>query len=460
MINSRFLDGLDTKAAFDEAADAPGEGEARQASRSAQRKVNYRLRDWGISRQRYWGCPIPVIHCEDCGVVPVPDEDLPVELPDDATFDKPGNPLDRHPTWKHVDCPTLRRAGAARDRHDGHLRRQLLVLRALHRPARRRRRSTRRPPPTGCPSTSTSAASSTRSCTCSIRASSRAPCRDTGHLQLTSNVREPFAALFTQGMVTHETYKSRHGGWLLPTRCASKARAPSRTAFEIATGEPRRHRRRSRRCRSRKKNTGRPRRHRRPLRRRLRPLVRAVRQPARARRHLDRRRRRGRRPLPAARLAPDRRGRRQGGGQGRAKPAALRPRGDRPAPRRPQGPRPGRAASSRACASTWPWPRFTSSQMLSRQALGESGRRLAPGRCARPLEFLVQMIGPMMPHLAEECWARLGYNTLLANQAWPQADPALLVDDQITIAVQVNGKRRDELTIAGRPVRTKSRRRP
>ncbi len=70
-----------------------------------QRKVNFRLRDWGISRQRYWGCPIPVIHCEDCGVVPVPKQDLPVVLPDDVSFDVPGNPLDRHPTWKHVPCP-------------------------------------------------------------------------------------------------------------------------------------------------------------------------------------------------------------------------------------------------------------------------------------------------------------------------------------------------------------------
>jgi hypothetical protein len=71
----------------------------------AERKVKFRLRDWGISRQRYWGCPIPVIHCDDCGAVPVPAKDLPVVLPDDVTFDKPGNPLDHHPTWKHVACP-------------------------------------------------------------------------------------------------------------------------------------------------------------------------------------------------------------------------------------------------------------------------------------------------------------------------------------------------------------------
>ena len=104
MINSRFLDGLDTEAAFKVVADrlsATMLGNAPQG----ERKVQFRLRDWGISRQRYWGCPIPVIHCDDCGVVPVPKKDLPVKLPDDVTFDVPGNPLDRHATWRHVACP-------------------------------------------------------------------------------------------------------------------------------------------------------------------------------------------------------------------------------------------------------------------------------------------------------------------------------------------------------------------
>jgi leucyl-tRNA synthetase len=80
-------------------------------------------------------------------------------------------------------------------------------------------------------------------------------------------------------------------------------------------------------------------------------------------------------------------------------------------------------------------------------ALGKSNQDLDPAlhECA---EILVKMIAPMMPHLAEECWARLGYNTLLAKEPWPEADPALLVDDRVTIAVQVNGKRRGEITVA------------
>ena len=104
IFNSDFLNGLDVEAA------------KRAAIAELERlgvgngEVNWRLRDWGVSRQRYWGCPIPVIHCDACGVVPVPDDQLPVKLPDDVTFDRPGNPLDHHPTWKHVACP---RCGAA-----------------------------------------------------------------------------------------------------------------------------------------------------------------------------------------------------------------------------------------------------------------------------------------------------------------------------------------------------------
>src|SRR4051812_16933113 len=115
MINSRFLDGMTIEQAKEEVAKRL-EKDTRGNRPVAQRQINYRLRDWGISRQRYWGCPIPMIHCDKCGVVPVPEQDLPVKLPEDVTFDKPGNPLDRHPTWKNVKCPQC--AGPARRETD------------------------------------------------------------------------------------------------------------------------------------------------------------------------------------------------------------------------------------------------------------------------------------------------------------------------------------------------------
>ena len=129
--NSRFLDGLDSDAALTRAIEELvklGAGEA---------TTQYRLRDWGVSRQRYWGCPIPVIHCAACGPVAVPAQDLPVTLPEDVTFDAniPGNPLDRHPSWKHVACPTVRRQGDARNRHARYVCGFVLVLCALRRSA-------------------------------------------------------------------------------------------------------------------------------------------------------------------------------------------------------------------------------------------------------------------------------------------------------------------------------------
>jgi leucyl-tRNA synthetase len=100
LANSEFLNGLTIEAANAEIV------KRIEAAGTGFGKTNYRLRDWGISRQRYWGCPIPIIHCDDCGIVPVPSSNLPVQLPEDVIFDKPGNPLYNHPTWKNTSCPS------------------------------------------------------------------------------------------------------------------------------------------------------------------------------------------------------------------------------------------------------------------------------------------------------------------------------------------------------------------
>ena len=131
IFNSDFLDGLavpEAKHKVTERLEALGAGHG---------TIAWRLRDWGVSRQRYWGCPIPVIHCEACGIVPVPEKDLPVRLPDDVDFDKPGNPLVHHPTWKHATCPNCGgKAVRETDTFDTFFE-SLLVFRALLLAARR-----------------------------------------------------------------------------------------------------------------------------------------------------------------------------------------------------------------------------------------------------------------------------------------------------------------------------------
>ena len=204
-INSQFLDGMavdDAKRTIAERLVEKGAGEV---------TTTYRLRDWGISRQRYWGCPIPIIYCDACGVVPVPDDQLPVTLPEDVVLDAPGNPLDHHPTWKHVACPScgaeaLRetdtfdtfmdsswyfirfadvkadgpvKSEAARywlpvDQYIGGI--EHAVLHLLY-----------------------------------SRFFARA-LRDCGYIDFD----EPFAGLLTQGMVCHQTYRDGDGNWLFP----------------------------------------------------------------------------------------------------------------------------------------------------------------------------------------------------------------------------------------------------
>ncbi len=233
MINSRFLDGMTIEQAKEEVAKRL-EKETRGNRPVAQRQVNYRLRDWGISRQRYWGCPIPIIHCEKCGVVPVPENDLPVTLPEDVTFDKPGNPLDHHPTWKSVKCPKC--AGPARretDTMDTFVDSSWYFARFTD-PWIKTAPTDRKTVDEWLPVDQYIGGIEhailhllySRFFTRAMR-----KCGLVG-------MDEPFSGLFTQGMVVHETYRAKNGEWIEPANIKIEGIGDARRAMVAATGEP------------------------------------------------------------------------------------------------------------------------------------------------------------------------------------------------------------------------------
>lgn len=232
IFHSDFLNGLDIDAAKAEAIariEAADQGEA---------KTIYRLRDWGVSRQRYWGCPIPIIHCETCGPVAVPTDQLPIELPKDVTFDVPGNPLDRHPTWKHVNCPSC----------GGEARRETDTLDTFVDPSWYFARFA--DPKVEAP-INKAAASKWLPVDQYIGGIEHAVLHllyarfitralsDAGLM----DVKEPFAGLFTQGMVVHETYyeglepSGKPAGSSLRT-CASRLWTASASPPACPTGPP------------------------------------------------------------------------------------------------------------------------------------------------------------------------------------------------------------------------------
>ncbi|MEI6730645.1 MAG: leucine--tRNA ligase, partial [Pseudomonadota bacterium] len=210
LINSGFLNGLNVAESKEKAI------AKLQELGKGEETINYRLRDWGVSRQRYWGCPIPIIYCDKCGIVTVPQQDLPVELPQDATFDQTGNPLAYHPTWKHVNCPTC--GGAAEretDTFDTFFESSWYFARY-------------------CDSKNEQAIGKGASKILPVdkyiggvehavlhllyaRFFTRA-LNKCGYL----DVVEPFKGLMTQGMVCHETYKDSAGNWLYPEDIVKK----------------------------------------------------------------------------------------------------------------------------------------------------------------------------------------------------------------------------------------------
>ena len=205
LINSSFLNGLDVITAKQKAISFIEE------QKIGKRKITYRLRDWGISRQRYWGCPIPIIYCNTCGIVPVTENDLPVKLPYDIQFDKPGNPLDNHPTWKHVNCPKCGKSATREtDTFDTFFESSWYFLKYCS-------------PKSEGPFEKNDIDYWTpvdqyiggiehavmhllyaRFFTMALK--------KLGYL----NITEPFTNLLTQGMICHETYKNQNGDWLYP----------------------------------------------------------------------------------------------------------------------------------------------------------------------------------------------------------------------------------------------------
>ena len=409
-VNSQFLDGLTTEQA---AAEVIRRAEQAGWGRGT---VQYRLRDWGVSRQRYWGTPIPIIHCPTCGAVPVPRDQLPVVLPDDIEFDKPGNPLDRHPTWKHVDCPKC--GGAATretDTLDTFVDSSWYFIRFASQPAGQpfNRAEAEKWLPVGQYIGGVEHA-------ILHLLYSRFWMRALQRLGRIG-VAEPFNGLFTQGMVTHETYQAGDGSWLSP----DQVRKDGDDWVQIESGAPVALGRVEKMSKS-KRNTVDPE-----------PIL--------------------------AKYGAD----------------AVRwfMLSDSPPERDLEWSEAGIEGASRFVQRVWKLattntPAEGEDEALKRKlhrtisAVGEAIEGLQFNKAvaqlyelttaiekAKPsatrheaIRSLILLAAPGAPHLAEEAWAVLGEAGMIADADWPTFDPALLVDDEVTIAVQVNGKLRDTLT--------------
>jgi leucyl-tRNA synthetase len=453
LINSRFLDGMTTAQAKEEVAKRL-EKETAGNRPVAQRQVNFRLRDWGISRQRYWGCPIPIIHCEACGVVPVPAKDLPVTLPDDVTFDRPGNPLDRHPTWKHVKCPQCG-APALRetDTMDTFVDSSWYFERFTDpwiatEPTDRPMVDTWMPVDQYIGGIEHAILHLLYS-----RFFTRAM-RKTGHVGLD----EPFAGLFTQGMVVHETYRTPEGEWAAPAEVKIETQGETRRATLIATGEAVEIGPIEKMSKS-KRNTVDPDEiisgygadvarwfmlSDSPPERDVEWTERGVQGAWRFMQRL------WRLVGEAAEIA--------------ASAPAERPKTFSPAAIAL------RKATHQALAKVtddieklhfnvcvaaiYEFANALSGAIGDIGSAGpENGASSSPTPDMRwamseAVNVLVQLFAPMMPHLAEECWAMLGHDALVAEAAWPAVERDLLVEDTVTLPVQINGKKRAEVTAA------------
>jgi leucyl-tRNA synthetase len=419
-------------------------------------QTNYRLRDWGISRQRYWGCPIPVIHCAKCGVVPVPEKDLPVILPEDVSFDRPGNPLDHHPTWKNVSCPQC----------GGPARRETDTMDTFVDSSWYFERFTDpwiETAPTDVPMVNAwmpvdqyiGGIEHAILHLLYSRFFTRAM-KETGHVGLD----EPFAGLFTQGMVVHETYRTKDGEWAAPAEVKIESDGDARRASLIATGEPVEIGPIEKMSKS-KRNTIDPDEiiatygadvarwfmlSDSPPERDVEWTERGVQGAWRFAQRLWR-------------LA------------GEAGEIAQGAPAERPAAFGPVALKLRKATHRALAAVTADIEKLHFNVCVAHiyefantlnAVIGDMGSEdgadlgAQTGAVATPdfrwamreaVNVLVQLFAPMMPHLAEECWASLGQATLVAQAPWPQLEPDLLIENTITLPVQINGKKRAEVTV-------------
>ncbi|WP_174280134.1 leucine--tRNA ligase [Sphingomonas bacterium] len=374
-----------------------------------KREVVYRLRDWGVSRQRYWGTPIPVVHCADCGVVPVPREQLPVVLPDDVDFATPGNPLDRHPTWKHVACPTC--GGAATretDTLDTFADSSWYFIRFASQPKDQPfdRAVAEKWLPVGQYIGGVEHA-------ILHLLYARFWTRALKHLGRL-DIAEPFAGLFTQGMVTHETYRAADGRWLSPDEVADGRETATGAAIEVGRVE---------KMSKSKRNTVDPG-----------PIVDQY--GADAVRWFMLSDSPPERDLPWSEAGIEGAWRFvqrvwrlvQAEGTSDGEDIGLRKLVHR---------------TTAGVAEAIEGLQFNKAVALL-YTLANAIEK-APGSRDREqaARTLLLLASPMLPHLAEEAWTGEG---LIADAPWPAVDPALLVDDEVIVAIQVNGKLRDTLT--------------
>jgi leucyl-tRNA synthetase len=437
LINSQELNGLSVKEAKDKVMSALERQSLPNGQPLAERKIQYRLRDWGISRQRYWGCPIPVVHCPTCGIVPVPEKDLPVALPDNVSFDKPGNPLDHHPDWKHTSCPTCQGpATRETDTMDTFVDSSWYFIRFIDPQADTpviRENADQWLPVDQYIGGVEHAILHLLYARFFTRAMKRC-----GYV----SVEEPFKGLFTQGMVNHETYKGEDGRWLFPEEVIKQDKG----ARHITTGEA--------------------------------VTVGPVESMSKSKKNV----------VDPDQIIAD-------FGADTARWFML---SDTPPERDMEWTDSGVEGAHRFLQKVWrliqlwksskannggkPSPAPSECEALQKTAhkilaavtddLETLSFNRAVARCyelanaitkvqqshgSQPeaytiihevLGILVQIMQPMTPHFSEACWQELGHNgELLATSPWPVADKRFLTEDTITMPVQINGKKRLTLDV-------------